>query len=198
MHSERILSVAPAGLEDLPASVRRIDVREPSEFAGLLGRLPRTELIPLASLPAAAESWARTSPLLLICRSGARSLKAAQLLTTSGFTTLYNLEGGMLAVREAGFTVEGPSQPMHTSPGQIREALCAALRELYPSPPPYESLFTDHTSASHPNRQEFLGALERLRARAHADRLEAHAIDTHMRHLRDLVALLQEQQAWVP
>lgn len=102
-----IHSLAPDRLGSLPTYVRRIDVREPSEFEGPLGHLPRSELIPLAHLPTAAASWERAGPLLLICRSGARSLKAAQLLAGLGFTALYNLEGGMLAVHEAGLAVEG-------------------------------------------------------------------------------------------
>ncbi len=40
MHAAQIHSVLPRELESLPPSVRRIDVREPAEFEGMLGRLP--------------------------------------------------------------------------------------------------------------------------------------------------------------
>jgi rhodanese-related sulfurtransferase len=95
-----IHAVLPSALPPATA-VRRIDVREPAEFDGPLGHLPGAELVPLGNLPAAAASWSPAGPLLLICRSGARSLKAARLLAAQGFRQLYNLEGGMVAVREA-------------------------------------------------------------------------------------------------
>jgi sulfur dioxygenase len=94
-----IQTVLPSAMPSATA-VRRIDVREPSEFDGPLGHLPEAELVPLDSLPTAALSWSPAEPLLLICRSGNRSLKAARLLAERGFLQLFNLEGGMLAVRE--------------------------------------------------------------------------------------------------
>lgn len=116
MSSTLIHALPPRELGTLPPSARRIDVREAAEFDGVLGRLPRSELIPLATLPEAAKDWPRTQPLLLICRSGARSMRAAQLLVGLGFTSLYNLEGGMLAVREAGLEVEGPADKREAPP----------------------------------------------------------------------------------
>jgi rhodanese-related sulfurtransferase len=81
--------------------VRFVDVREPNEFDGPLGHLPTAELVPLSTLPDACESWSREPPILLICRSGARSARAAEFLSSRGFRRLYNLHGGMLAVRAA-------------------------------------------------------------------------------------------------
>lgn len=92
---------------DIPASmlgrlspeVRRIDVREPEEYEGPLGHLPEAQLVPLATLEATAQSWPREQGLLLICRSGSRSARAARILSRLGFKRLYNLDGGMLAIR---------------------------------------------------------------------------------------------------
>ncbi len=100
--------MTPSPYQDLQASrlatlgseVRRIDVREPDEYTGPLGHLPGAELVPLATLEEASTTWPRDAPLLLICRSGARSAKGARALAERGFTRLYNLAGGMLAVRE--------------------------------------------------------------------------------------------------
>lgn len=97
------VDVPPEALSTLPAGTRWIDVREPVEFDGPLGHLPGSELIPLAGLEAAAASWDREIPLLLICRSGARSGRAASALHQMGFKSLYNLAGGMVAVRTAAF-----------------------------------------------------------------------------------------------
>jgi rhodanese-related sulfurtransferase len=92
-------NVRPEDVHALPPNVRRIDVREPDEYTGPLGHLANSELIPLATVEAAAQAWPRHQPLLLICRSGARSARAAVQLAALGFTRLFNLEGGMLAVR---------------------------------------------------------------------------------------------------
>ncbi|WP_224368848.1 rhodanese-like domain-containing protein [Hyalangium versicolor] len=118
MSSAQIHSVFPRELSTLPPAVRRIDVREPSEFEGKLGHLPRSELVPLATLPSAAGAWPRETPLLLICRSGMRSMKAARMLAEQGFTSLSNLEGGMLAVHEAGLEVEGSGASEQVSTSQ--------------------------------------------------------------------------------
>ena len=99
-----VQDIAPERLDTLTPEVRHIDVREPDEFEGPLGHLPRAELVPLGELERVSEGWARETPLLLICRSGRRSASAAQALASRGFRQLYNLRGGMLAVR-------GPCSP---------------------------------------------------------------------------------------
>ncbi|KFE62010.1 rhodanese-like domain-containing protein [Hyalangium minutum] len=196
MSSTWIYPIRPQELGTLPPSARRIDVREPAEFDGLLGRLPGSELVPLATLLDATVPWPRDVPLLLICRSGARSMKAARLLAEQGFTSLYNLEGGMLAVNEAGLTVEGPGVPPRVSAGHARDALCVATRELYgalPSPP-CESLFEKLSAFSHPERASLFQAIERLGSRARADGLPEEAIDRTLRRMRDLISLLEHRE----
>lgn len=103
----------PGGYHDLAPSVaaehrgalRLIDVREPDEFDGPLGHIDGAELVPLATLPAFAASLDRQAPMLLICRSGARSARAATMLAAAGFTALYNLAGGMLVWEATGLPV---------------------------------------------------------------------------------------------
>lgn len=75
-----------------------IDVREPYEYeSGNLGGL----LLPLGSI---VDNFKKIDPekkVVVYCRSGQRSAKAIQLLQDScGLTNLYNLKGGMLALRE--------------------------------------------------------------------------------------------------
>lgn len=86
-------------LQALDPAIRRIDVREPDEFTGPLGHLPGAELVPLGTLERACAGWPKDAPLVLICRSGGRSAMAARLLHAKGFLRLYNLAGGMMAVR---------------------------------------------------------------------------------------------------
>jgi rhodanese-related sulfurtransferase len=101
------------GYRDLPTSaaathlheLRLIDVRESDEFVGPLGHLPRAELVPLATVLDAAADWDRAAPILLICRSGVRSVRAATALSTMGFSNLFNLEGGMMSWQSNGLPV---------------------------------------------------------------------------------------------
>jgi rhodanese-related sulfurtransferase len=95
----------PAGYRDatvedlarLGCEVRIVDVREPHEYNGELGHIAGSELVPLATVEAASESWDRSAEILIVCRSGARSGRAATALAQRGFTAVMNLAGGMLA-----------------------------------------------------------------------------------------------------
>ena len=72
-----------------------IDVREPHEFeiANLNG-----ELIPMAEVPENVEKISKDKPVIIHCRSGARSGKICQYLEAEyGYTNLFNLKGGILA-----------------------------------------------------------------------------------------------------
>lgn len=77
--------------------VRVVDVRQPEEFTGPLGHLPGAELVPLAALEAAAGAWDRAAPIVVVCRSGGRSERAAMLLEQQGFKKVASMIGGMAA-----------------------------------------------------------------------------------------------------
>ena len=82
---------------------RCVDVREPDEYSGPLGHIRGAELIPLGGVLSAVGDWDREKPLLLICRSGARSGRAAGALRGMGFSHVFNLTGGMLAWDSEGY-----------------------------------------------------------------------------------------------
>ena len=72
-----------------------IDVREPFEYemSNLNG-----ENIPLAGVTLEASKISRDKPVIMQCRSGARSAAAVmQLEQHFGYTNLYNLKGGILS-----------------------------------------------------------------------------------------------------
>jgi len=72
-----------------------IDVRETFEYemSNING-----ENIPLAGILIEAEKVAKDKPVIIQCRSGARSAAALmQLEQKFGYTNLYNLKGGILA-----------------------------------------------------------------------------------------------------
>lgn len=74
-----------------------IDVREASELTGELGHIEGARHIPLAEIAATAPPVDVEREIVLVCRSGQRSSRAASELARRGFRHLYNLRGGMLA-----------------------------------------------------------------------------------------------------
>jgi glyoxylase-like metal-dependent hydrolase (beta-lactamase superfamily II)/rhodanese-related sulfurtransferase len=77
-----------------------LDVREPEEY--VQGHVPGAINLPQAELASRLDELPRACSLTLICRSGARSLRAAQFLKQVGFEQVLNMRGGTLAWREAG------------------------------------------------------------------------------------------------
>lgn len=94
--------VSPHLVQEAAGKVRIVDVREPAEAEGELGRIPGAELVPLGRFPHAALAWDRDAEIVLVCRSGGRSALAAESLVRLGFRRVMNLEGGMLALRASG------------------------------------------------------------------------------------------------
>jgi rhodanese-related sulfurtransferase len=94
-------------LEENAAKIQIVDVREPDEYAGPLGRIHGSRLIPLGQLPQRTGELARDRPIVTVCRSGARSAQASVLLQKAGFADVANLAGGMLRWRAEGHPVEG-------------------------------------------------------------------------------------------
>ncbi len=77
-----------------------IDVREPHEFSEFnLG----ATLIPLGEIPEAISDMKdkKDTEIILHCRSGARSGRAAMFMEAEGFSNVTNVEGGVLAWQEA-------------------------------------------------------------------------------------------------
>jgi adenylyltransferase/sulfurtransferase len=72
-----------------------VDVREPHEWE--ISHLEGATLIPLGQLAAHMHELDSAEEIVLQCKSGARSLKALELLYTAGFRKLKNLKGGINA-----------------------------------------------------------------------------------------------------
>ena len=83
-----------------------LDVRESQEFAA--GHLPRARHIPLGELGRRLNEIAkfREKPVVVTCRSGARSGSACRTLRKAGFTNVHNLKGGIGAWQQASLPVE--------------------------------------------------------------------------------------------
>ncbi|OJF16592.1 MAG: hypothetical protein A6D91_11315 [Bacillaceae bacterium G1] len=87
--------------ETLREKIRRreglkiVDVREPEEFAA--GHIPGAVNLPLGRIRFTAnKELSPEDEIVLVCRSGRRSVTAARILKKMGYRKLYNLTGGMV------------------------------------------------------------------------------------------------------
>jgi sulfur dioxygenase len=88
--------IDPDWVADHAAQLQIVDVREPSEFTGVLGHIPGATLIPLERLREHFPNLDREKPTIAVCRSGARSAQAVNILEKAGFAKVANLSGGMI------------------------------------------------------------------------------------------------------
>ena len=98
-----IWEIEPAILEQLSCTYQLVDVRSQAEFDGPQGKINHARLIPLDQLSARSDELDPEIPVIMVCRSGARSAQGLLLLQKQGFTKIANLAGGMLRWRAEGF-----------------------------------------------------------------------------------------------
>jgi adenylyltransferase/sulfurtransferase len=72
-----------------------VDVREAHEYR--ICQIPNSRLIPLGELPKRTGELDPADEIVVHCKSGGRSAKAAALLKSAGFGKVRNLKGGILA-----------------------------------------------------------------------------------------------------
>jgi rhodanese-related sulfurtransferase len=114
-------SKTDSGVPDVPAPIREvspaeaqtavskaysqfIDVRTAEEYSS--GHAARAVNIPLDTLSANLDKLERNEPVYVICQTGNRSGKAADLLKKAGFNNVNNVAGGTVAWQEAGLPME--------------------------------------------------------------------------------------------
>ena len=102
-----IWEIQPDWVEENAGAVQIVDVREPDEFTGPLGHISGAKLVPLGQLSGRTSELDAARPIVAVCRSGARSAQATNLLKQAGFARVANLAGGMLRWRAEGHPVEG-------------------------------------------------------------------------------------------
>ena len=92
------------------ASLRIVDVREQHEWDA--GHIGGADHVPLATVQQEIQRRYpdRSTPLVMQCRSGVRSAKAAYALKQLGYTNVSSMAGGILAWEESGLPVEVPSR----------------------------------------------------------------------------------------
>ncbi len=79
-----------------------LDVRQPEEFRS--GHIPGAKLIPLGELHTRLKELPKNQEIIVVCRSGNRSLSAMRQLAGAGYNVI-NLRGGMIAWSRNGLPV---------------------------------------------------------------------------------------------
>ena len=85
------------------AYVQFIDVRTVEEYNG--GHAVRTRNIPLDTVMQNLDKLEKNEPVYLICQTGIRSMKAAQMLSEAGFPQTISIKGGTVAWQESGLPI---------------------------------------------------------------------------------------------
>lgn len=83
-----------------------LDVREQSEYQA--GHVLKAKLLPLGKLNeriGELEKY-KDQPIVVVCRSGNRSVAACAMLSKQGFTQAYNLSGGIMAWQKGNLPLE--------------------------------------------------------------------------------------------
>lgn len=72
-----------------------LDVRQPWEYQEM--HIPGATLVPLGELDGRLDELDKNKPVIAYCRSGGRSSAASGILSGQGFSTVFNLDGGISA-----------------------------------------------------------------------------------------------------
>jgi rhodanese-related sulfurtransferase len=105
----------PPGREVCPTTTRRligegallVDVRERAEIDRLAFDVPDIVALPMSELEQRFAELPRERELVMVCQTGARSLKATYFLMYQGYTRVANMEGGIDKWVRKGFPVKG-------------------------------------------------------------------------------------------
>lgn len=95
-HFGNVDDIAPNEVLEKSKDLFLVDVREPSEYTGELGHVEGSQLIVLSTLPENLAQVPKDKTVVFICRSGGRSAQATAYAKSQGFTTVYNMLGGMM------------------------------------------------------------------------------------------------------
>jgi adenylyltransferase/sulfurtransferase len=93
-HATEITAVELKQRLDRGDKLKIVDVREPNEYQ--INRIPGSQLIPLGDVPKRYEELNKNDEIVVHCKMGGRSAKAADFLRSVGFTRVLNLKGGIL------------------------------------------------------------------------------------------------------
>ena len=98
------ISISQA-LDEYNAGAFILDVRTSEEWNQ--AHIPGSILIPLDQLSGRLSEVPQDRDVVVVCRTGSRSLEGLEILLGAGFTRVASMTGGMVAWQAAGYPVEG-------------------------------------------------------------------------------------------
>lgn len=92
-----------------------VDVREMDEINQFTFDVPNYLAIPLSEFEERFTEIPKDQELVIVCRSGARSLKATYYLMNHGYQSVANMSGGILKWNAKGFPIKGKPDVENTA-----------------------------------------------------------------------------------
>ena len=102
-HFPEVQDISPEQVLKAQHQVALIDVREDDEWVGELGHIEGAKLINLGIIPKNFQSIPQDKTVVVVCKSGGRSARAAAFLKQQGYSHVFNMRGGMLLWNEKKF-----------------------------------------------------------------------------------------------
>ena len=84
-----------------------VDVRENDEVAELAYDVPNIMHIPLTQFEERFQEIPKDKKVVMVCKGGGRSLRAAGFLVNHGYENVVNIQHGMIRWAEKGFPTKG-------------------------------------------------------------------------------------------
>jgi len=84
-----------------------VDVREANEIAELSFDVPKIMHIPLSEFEERYKEIPKDQNVVLVCKSGSRSLRAAGFLVNHGYDQVVNMQFGIIRWVQKGFPTKG-------------------------------------------------------------------------------------------
>ena len=125
-------------LIDSNPSLIILDVRTEEEY--LEEHLEGAKNIPLDELEERLEELDVERGLLVYCRSGGRSAQASEILARNGFSPIYNLEGGIIEWRSAGYPTIVERSGLTSFTSSSRTVTITSVRRAFPSTATFERI----------------------------------------------------------
>lgn len=84
-----------------------VDVRENDEVTELAYDVPNIIHIPLSQFEERFQEIPKDQKVIMVCKSGSRSLRATGFLVNHGYENVVNMQHGMIRWAEKGFSTKG-------------------------------------------------------------------------------------------
>lgn len=98
-----------------------VDVREKDEVEALSFDVPNIVNIPLSEFEERFAEIPQDKEVVMVCRSGGRSLRAAGFLVNHGYENVVNMQHGIIRWTQKGFPTEGDTS---TVSGNTQSSCC--------------------------------------------------------------------------